>query len=96
MVAGYSNARELELLVEAGLTPLEAITVGTLNGARYLGRADSLGTLAVGKRADLMIVRGDPSQRIADVENVETVFKGGVGFDASKLFASVKGQVGLH
>ncbi|WP_025410441.1 amidohydrolase family protein [Gemmatirosa kalamazoonensis] len=96
VVAGYSNARELELLVEAGLTPLEAITVGTLHGARYLGRADRVGSIAVGKRADLVVVRGDPSARIADVENVETVFKDGVGYDSAKLFASVKGQVGLH
>jgi enamidase len=96
VVAGYSNARELELLVEAGLTPLEAIQVGTLNGARYLGRADRVGSIAVGKQADLMVVQGDPSARIADVERVETVFKNGVGYDAVKLFASVKGRVGLH
>jgi enamidase len=96
VVAGYANHRALELLVEAGLTPLEAIKVGTLHGARYLGRADSVGTIAVGRRADLMIVRGDPSARIGDVANVETVFKGGVGFDAARLFASVRGRVGLH
>jgi enamidase len=96
VVAGYANHRALELLVEAGLTPLEAIKVATLNGAQYLGRADSVGTIAVGKRADLMVVRGDPSARIADVANVETVFKGGVGFDSAKLFASVRGRVGLH
>ena len=96
VVAGYANHRALELLVEAGLTPLEAIKVSTLNGAQYLGRADSIGTIAVGRRADLMIVRGDPSARISDVTNVETVFKGGVGFDATRLFASVRGRVGLH
>jgi enamidase len=96
VVAGYSNHRALELLVEAGLTPLEAIKVGTLHGAQYLGRADSIGTVAAGKRADLVVVRGDPSTRIADVANVETVFKGGVGFDSARLFASVKGRVGLH
>ncbi|MDF1505194.1 amidohydrolase family protein [Roseisolibacter sp. H3M3-2] len=96
VVAGYSNHRALELLVEAGLTPLEAIRVGTLNGAQYLGRADSIGTVAVGKRADLVVVRGDPSARIADVQQVETVFKGGVGYDAARLFASVRGRVGLH
>jgi len=96
VVAGYANHRALELLVEAGLTPLEAIRVATLNGAQYLGRADSVGTIAVGKRADLMIVRGDPSARIADIANVETVFKGGVGFDSARLFASVRGRVGLH
>lgn len=96
VVAGYSNMRELELLVEMGLTPLEAITVATLNGARYMGRADRIGSIAVGKRADLLLVNGDPSTRIADIEKLETVFKDGVGFDSAKLFASVKGQVGLH
>ena len=96
VVAGYANQRELELLVEAGLTPLEAIGVATLNGARYLGRADRVGSVAAGKRADLMIVRGDPSVNIADIRQVETVFKDGVGYDSVKLFASVKGTVGLH
>ena len=96
VVAGYANARELELLVEAGLTPLEAIEVATMNGARYLGRAGRIGSVAVGKRADLMVVRGDPSANIAAVRDVETVFKDGVGYDSAKLFASVKGMVGLH
>jgi enamidase len=96
VVAGFSNWRELELLVEAGLTPLEAIRVGTLHGATYLGRADRVGTIAVGKRADLVVVHGDPSTNIADVARVETVFKDGVGYDSAKLFASVKGRVGLH
>jgi len=96
VVAGYSNHRQLELLVEAGLTPLEAIRVATLHGARYLKRDDRIGTIAVGKQADLVVVRGDPSARIADVANVETVFKNGVGFDSRRIFESVKGRVGLH
>ncbi|HET7457184.1 MAG TPA: amidohydrolase family protein, partial [Gemmatimonadaceae bacterium] len=89
VVAGYSNQRELELLVEAGLTPLEAIKVATLNAAQYMGRADRVGSIAAGKRADLVVVRGDPSRTIADVEHVETVFKDGVGYDSAKLFGSV-------
>jgi enamidase len=96
VVAGYSNQRELELLVEAGLTPLEAIKVATMNGAQYLGRADRVGSIAAGKRADLIVVNGDPSSRVADIEKTETVFKDGIGYDSAKLFASVKGQVGLH
>ncbi len=96
VVAGYANAREIELLVEAGLTPVDAIRVATLNGATYLGRADRVGSIAVGKQADLLVVRGDPSTRIADVGNAELVFKGGVGYDSAKLFASVKGRVGLQ
>ncbi len=96
VVAGYSNMRELELLVEAGLTPLEAIKVATLNAAQYLGRAGRIGSIATGRQADLLLVNGDPSTRIADLEKLEIVFKNGVGFDSAKLFASVKGQVGLH
>ena len=81
VVPGYSNQRQLELLVEEGFTPLEAIRIGTLNGATYLGRDAKVGSIAVGKQADLVVVVGDPSTTIADVRKVETVFKQGVGFD---------------
>lgn len=95
VVPGFSNHRQLELLVEAGFSPLEAISIGTLNGARYLGRADRIGSLATGKLADLIVVNGDPSTTIADVRNVETVFKGVVGFYPAKLIDSVTGRVGI-
>ncbi|HUF23233.1 MAG TPA: amidohydrolase family protein [Vicinamibacterales bacterium] len=95
VIPGYSNQRALELLVEAGFTPLEAITIGTLNGARYLGRDARTGSIAAGKQADLIVINGNPAANIADVRNVETVFKRGVGFDPAKLIASVKGSVGL-
>ena len=95
VVPGYSNQRQIELLVEEGFTPLEAIAIATRNGAVYLGRDARIGTIAVGKQADLVVVNGDPSKRIADVRNVETVFKRGVGFDPAKLIASVSGRVGL-
>jgi enamidase len=95
VVPGYSNQRQIELLVEAGFTPLEAISIATLNGAKYLGRDLRIGSIAVGKQADLVVVTGDPSTTIADVRRVETVFKNGVGYDPGKLIESVKGQVGL-
>ncbi|MEA3247850.1 MAG: amidohydrolase family protein [Gemmatimonadota bacterium] len=95
VIPGYSNQRQVELLVEAGLTPLEAIKVATLNGATYLGVADRTGTIAAGKQADLMLVTGDPSTNIADIRNVQTVFRQGVGFDPQKLAASVRGMVGI-
>lgn len=95
VIPGYSNQRQIELLVEAGFTPLEAISICTLNGAKYLGRDSRIGTIAVGKQADLMIVRGDPSTTISDVRNVETVFKQGIGYDPAKLIESVTGKVGL-
>ena len=95
VIPGYSNQRQVELLVEAGFTPLEAIQISTLNGAKYLGRERRIGSLVVGKQADLVVVAGDPSKTIADIRNVETVFKNGVGFDPTKLIESVKGRVGL-
>ena len=95
-IAGFGDHRELELLVEAGFTPLEAIKIYTLNGAQFLGEADHIGSLAVGKQADIMIVKGDPSSKIEDIENVEVVFKDGVGWDTKKIVDSVKGQVGTR
>jgi enamidase len=75
VIPGYSNQRQIELLVEAGFTPLEAISIATLNGARYLGRDATIGSLAIGKQADLVVIDGDPSTAIADIRKVETVFK---------------------
>jgi imidazolonepropionase-like amidohydrolase len=95
VIPGYADQRQMELLVEAGFSPLQAITICTLNGAQYLGRQDKIGSLAVGKQADLMVVSGDPSATIGDIRRVDTVFKAGVGFDPAKLIASVTGRVGL-
>jgi imidazolonepropionase-like amidohydrolase len=96
MIPGFADHRELELLVEAGFTPVEAIRIATLNGATYLGRADRIGSIAPGKNADLVVVKGDPATRIADVENVEVVFKDGAGYDPKKLLDSVKGRYGAY
>jgi imidazolonepropionase-like amidohydrolase len=94
VIAGFGDQREVELLVEAGFTPLEAIHISTYNGAQYLGEADKVGTIAPGKQADLVVVKGDPSQKIEDIENVEIVFKNGIGYDSAKLIESVRGMVG--
>jgi imidazolonepropionase-like amidohydrolase len=95
VIPGFSNQRQIELLVEAGFTPVEAVQIGTSNGAKYLGRDALIGTIAAGKQADLVVVTGDPSTTIADIRNVDTVFKRGVGFDPAKLVASVTSRVGL-
>ena len=95
VIPGYSNQRQVELLVNAGFTPLEAIRICTLNGATFLGRAAIAGSIAVGKQADLVVINGDPSTKISDIRNVELVFKQGVAYDPAKLIASVKGKVGL-
>ena len=82
--------------VEAGFTPFEAIKICTINGAVYLGLKDRIGSVEVGKDADLIVVKGDPSRTITDIEKVEIVFKDGVGYDSQKLLDSVKGRYGEY
>ena len=82
--------------MEAGFTPVQAIQIATENGATYLGQQDRIGTLAPGKRADLVLIKGDPSKNIEEIENVETVFKAGIGYDSAELIGSVHGQVGIR
>jgi len=96
VVAGFGDQREVELLVEAGFTPVEAIKIASFNGAKYLGRDPQIGSIATGKSADLMIVKGNPASNIFDIENVEIVFKDGVGYDSQKLIDSVQGLVGIR
>ncbi|GAB2466376.1 amidohydrolase [Hymenobacter qilianensis] len=95
-IAGYSNRRQLELLVEGGFTPVQAIKISTLNGAIYLGREKEIGTIEAGKQADLILINGDPEKDIQQVRRMEIVFKKGVGFDSAKLFETMKGKVGLN
>jgi len=96
IVAGFGDLREVELLVEAGFTPAEAIKIATFNGAKFLGEDSRIGSIAAGKQADLMVVKGDPSKSINDIENVEIVFKDGIGYDTDKLIQSVQGLVGVR
>ena len=97
IIAGLGNWRAIELLVKAdGFTPLEAIKIATLNGAITLGFEKNIGTIEVGKNADLLIVDGDPSKNISDIRKVEWVFKNGVGYDSKKMFESVRGMVGFY
>ncbi len=96
VVPGYGDQREIELLVEAGFSPLEAIKIATMNGAIYLGKQEQIGSIAVGKNADLVLVKGDPTHKISDIENVEMVFKDGIGYDSQKLVDSVKGRYGQY
>jgi imidazolonepropionase-like amidohydrolase len=96
ILPGFGDQREIELLVDSGFTPVEAIKIATLNGATYLGQSDHIGSIAVGKNADLVVVKGDPSIHINDIENVELVFRDGLGFNSAKLLESVKGRYGLY
>jgi len=96
VVAGFGDHRCVQLLVEAGFTPLDAIKIATLNGAKFLGEDSKIGSIAAGKQADLMVIKGNPAANIADIEKVEIVFKDGVGWDTEKLIQSVQGTIGVR
>jgi imidazolonepropionase-like amidohydrolase len=93
---GFGDQRNFELLIEAGFTPVEAIQIMTLNGAKILGVDKELGSIAPGKLADLVVIKGDPIARPAEIRQTTIVFKNGVGYDSAKLLTSVKGLVGIR
>lgn len=95
VIAGFGDQRNYELLVEAGFTPEEAIQVMTLNGAKILGADNRIGSIVAGKQADLVVLRGNLAESPANIQNVVTVFRKGIGFDSAKLIAAVKGQIGI-
>ena len=88
-VPGHSLHREIELYAEAGFTPMEAIQAATIVPARVMGLEPDSGTLAVGKRADLIVVEGDPSARIRDIRNVRKVVAAGKVYETAELWRSV-------
>jgi imidazolonepropionase-like amidohydrolase len=94
VVAGFGDQRQLELLVEAGFTPEQAIRIASANGASFLRESANIGTVTVGRQADLVIVRGDPSVHISDVRHVEWVLKEGVAYDPGPLVDATAGAVG--
>ncbi len=95
-LAGFGDQRNIELLVEGGFPAAEAIQIATLNGAKFLGLDNRIGSISQGKQADLVVLAGNPAREIGDIEKVTMVFKDGVGFDPAKLLDSVRGHVGLH
>ena len=95
-IAGYSNQRLIELLIETGFNVVEAIKLATLNGAEYLEIETNTGSIEVGKDADLVLINGDLSKDISNIRKMEIVFKKGIGYDSKKIFDSVKGKVGLY
>jgi len=96
VVPGFGDQRNVELLVEAGFAPLEAIRIASLNGAKFMGKDAVIGSIAVGKAADIVVLGGNPAEKIDNMEKVELVFKDGVGYDPAALIQSVSGLVGLR
>ena len=93
LIPGYGLHRELKNLVDAGLTPLEAIKAATFNAARVLRREKEFGTIEAGKLADLVVVTGDPAARIEAVGQTEMMFRHGVKYDPAALRKAAEGQV---
>jgi imidazolonepropionase-like amidohydrolase len=95
-LAGYGSQQSIELLTKAGFSPIEAIRIATYNGAKALGLEDKIGSIEVGKTADLVVIDGDISQHIENIRKITWVFRHGVGFNSQKIFSSVKGEVGKY
>ncbi len=92
---GYGDQKNYELLLEAGFTPVQVIRIMSANGAEVLGIGDEVGTVEVGKIADLVVLQGDP-ERDGHIRDTRIVFKHGVGWDAPKLIESIRGLVGIR
>jgi cytosine/adenosine deaminase-related metal-dependent hydrolase len=88
-MAGFTLHRELELYVQAGLTPAEALQVATWNGAKYTGLLDQLGSIERGKRADVILIDGDPAQDISAIRRISLVMKDGVVFYPAEVYEAV-------
>jgi imidazolonepropionase-like amidohydrolase len=93
---GLGDQRGYELLREAGFTTEEAVQVVTLNGARILGEEKRLGSVEAGKVADLVLLKGELTSAPDVIRQTVTVFKDGVGYDSAKMFAALKGRVGIN
>lgn len=96
VVPGFASKREIELLVEAGFTFEEAIQMATTNGAKFMGREKDSGSIETGKRADAILVDGDPVKSVEALEQMPYVFKSGKGYNTAVIIDQLKETVGLY
>lgn len=96
IIPGWAASRQVELMVEAGFPLPQAVQIATLNGARYLNRQGDVGTIEAGKRADFILLDGDPEQDVRKMEAISYVFKNGIGYRSQAILAAMKGKVGLY
>lgn len=94
LIPGFGLHREMELLVEAGLSPMDAIQAATINAAEALNKQDKFGSIEIGKKANFVVVQGDPSQNISDISNTIMVIKDGIQYDPTILRESSLGRIG--
>lgn len=96
VIPGFGARRELQIMVHEGFTFPEALRTATLNGARYLGREADIGSIEVGKRADLVVIDGDPTADVEALNDMPLVFKAGIGYRTDKIFTAMQGAIGLY
>lgn len=90
VLLGLGSQVELTLLVESGLTPLQALQTATINAARMVGKEKELGTVEPGKHADLLILDADPLKDISNVRRIHRVIKGGVAYDPAEVLRATQ------
>ena len=88
-IAGIMLHRELELEVQAGIPPAKSLQIATYNAARLLKQEKELGSIAEGKRADFLLVEGNPVEHISDIRRCRLVMKGGTLYNSGELYAAV-------
>jgi enamidase len=97
VIPGFSSKRQIELLVQAdGFTFPQAVRIMSLNAAQFEGRAKDIGSLSVGKRADIVVIDGNPMEDVSAVEHMPLVFKNGIGYDTVAIFKAMQGQIGMN
>ena len=96
VLAGYGSLRAIELLTKEGFNPIEAIRIATYNGAVALSAQKNIGSIEVGKNADLIVIEGNVADDINNIEKVQWVFRHGIGFNSQKILKQLKGQVGKY
>lgn len=96
VVAGYGDHRNFELLVEAGFTAEQAVQIMTANGAKVLGIDNRVGTIATGKQADLLVIKGDLTSDPTAIKQITTVFREGAGYDPERLLKTIRGLIGVR
>jgi enamidase len=96
VIPGFSVRRQLELMMQGGFPFPQALQICTLNGARFLGRDSDVGSVEVGKRADLLLIDGDPVSDLTALQRMSHVFKAGVGYRTQAIFDALRGKVGLY
>lgn len=96
VLPGFGDQWEVELLVTAGFSPVQAIRIATLNGALFLHQENQIGSIEIGKRADLVVLSGNPILNIHAIRTVQYVFRDGIRYVPQELMKGLDGQVGIQ